>query len=151
MSHEPGRVMALDVGSKRIGVALTDTLRLLASPLTTIRAQPREAAFERITTLIGQNEVVELVIGLPISLNGNVGPQAEIVKRFAAELESRIQVPIHFFDERYTSSEAERVMIEMGLKAEQRKARIDEMAASIILRDYIDAQRTRRAYEARDE
>ena len=147
MNNEPGRVMALDVGGKRIGVAMSDTLRLLASPLTTVKAQPPQAAFQRITSLIVQNEVAELVIGLPFSLNGEMGPQATTVKQFAAELAKHTQVPMHFFDERYTTAEAERVMIDMGLKAEQRKARIDEMAASIILRDYLDTQRSRRAYE----
>lgn len=141
MSLEPGRVMALDVGGKRIGVAMSDTLRLLASPHSTIKAQPQASAIEKIAALVVQNEVIDLVVGLPLTLNGQVGPQAELIKRFVAELEQRVKVPIHLFDERLTSAEAERVMIEMGLKSEQRRARIDEMAASIILRDYLDSRR----------
>jgi len=145
--NEPGRVMALDVGGKRIGVALCDTLRILPSPLTTIKAQPRSAAIERITTLIRQNEVAELVVGFPLTLSGEVGPQAELIKRFVADLEPSLTIPIHLFDERLTTAEAERVMIEMGLKAEQRRARIDEMAATIILRDYLDSRRAPRHWD----
>lgn len=140
---EPGRVMALDIGGKRIGVAMSDTLRLLASPHSTIKAQPQPAALARIAALVTQNEVVELVVGLPLTLSGQIGPQAELVKRFVAELEQSVQVPIHLFDERLTSAEAERVMIDMGLKPDQRRARIDEMAASIILRDYLESRRPR--------
>lgn len=143
MNREPGRVMALDVGGKRIGVAMSDTLRLLASPHSTIKALPRAAALERIAALVAQNEVVELVVGLPLTLSGEVGPQAELIKRFVVELAGRVQIPIHLFDERLTSAEAERVMIEMGLKSDQRRARIDEMAASIILRDFLDNHRGR--------
>ncbi|MBC8163735.1 MAG: Holliday junction resolvase RuvX [Roseiflexaceae bacterium] len=139
--NEPGRVIALDVGSKRIGVAMCDTLRILPSPLTTISARPRPTALARIDALIRQNEVVELVVGLPLTLSGEIGPQALEIKRFVADLEQVVRVPIHLFDERLTSAEAERVMIDMGLKAEQRRARIDEMAATIILRDYLNSRR----------
>lgn len=144
---EPGRVMALDVGSKRIGVALCDTLRLLPSPLTTIKAQSRSMALERIATLIRQNEVVELVVGFPLTLSGTIGPQAEVINRFVADLAQTVTIPIHLFDERLTTAEAERVMIEMGLKPEQRRARIDEMAATIILRDYLDSRRPVRHWD----
>lgn len=143
MSYEPGRVMALDVGGKRIGVAMSDTLRLLASPHSTIKALPRSVAFERIAALVLQNDVVDIVVGLPLTMSGEIGPQAELIKRFVAELEQHVRVPIHLFDERLTTAEAERVMIDMGLKPEQRRARIDEMAASIILRDYLDNNRSR--------
>lgn len=144
---EPGRVMALDVGGKRIGVALCDTLRILPSPLTTIKALPRSVAIERIATLIRQNEVAELVVGFPLTLSGEVGPQAEVIKRFVADLEQSVVIPIHLFDERLTTAEAERIMIEMGLKVEQRRARIDEMAAAIILRDYLDSRRPPRHWD----
>jgi putative Holliday junction resolvase len=136
--------MALDVGGRRIGVATSDTLRFLASPLTTIKATPRNQAIAQIIKLITQHEITELVVGLPLTMSGEVGPQAEVVKAFVAELEPHVTIPISLFDERLTSVEAERVMIEMGLKAEQRKARIDEMAASIILRDFLDSHRSAR-------
>ncbi|GAB4214956.1 MAG: Holliday junction resolvase RuvX [Roseiflexaceae bacterium] len=141
MRREPGRVMALDLGGQRIGVALSDALRVLASPLTTVRAQPRAAAIAQISALIASNEVAELVIGLPLTLSGEVGPQAKLVQEYVEELRRHISIPIHMVDERLTSVEAERMMTEMGIKREQRRARIDEVAASIILRDFLEANR----------
>lgn len=137
------RVMALDVGARRIGVALSDPSRLLATPLTTLHAQPRQRVLERIAALITQHEVSELVVGLPLTLSGTIGPQAQVVQAFVDELRPILTIPIHLFDERLTSVAAERMMIDLGLKPEQRKAKIDEVAASIILQDFLDAQRSR--------
>jgi putative Holliday junction resolvase len=144
MRREPGRVMALDLGGQRIGVALTDALRVLASPLKTLRAQPRAAAIQQIAELIADNEVADLVVGLPLTLSGEVGPQAKLVQEFVEALRPHVSIPIHMVDERLTSVEAERMMVEMGIKREQRKARIDEVAASLILRDFIEAGRMAR-------
>ncbi|HWQ11848.1 MAG TPA: Holliday junction resolvase RuvX [Roseiflexaceae bacterium] len=135
--------MALDVGSRRIGVALSDPTRTLASPLTTLRAQPREVALRRIAQLAREHEAVALVVGLPITLSGEIGPQAKVVGEFIDALRSVVALPIHTFDERLTSMAAERMMIELGMKPERRKARIDEVAASIILQDFLDAARER--------
>jgi putative holliday junction resolvase len=140
---EPGRVMALDVGERRIGVAMSDPTRILASPTTTLRAQPRAMALARIAELIRENQVTELVVGLPLTLSGEVGPQAKSVLMFVEELRGVLELPIHTFDERLTSVEAERIMVELGLKPEQRKARIDEVAASLILQDFLDHHRNR--------
>ena len=144
MNGEPGRVMALDVGERRVGVAMCDPTRTLASPLTTLRAQPREELFRRIGQLIAEHEVVELVVGLPLTLSGAIGPQAKLVQDFVELLRAAVTVPIHTFDERLTSAAAERLMVELGMKPEQRRARIDEVAASIILQDFLDASRSRR-------
>lgn len=141
MSSEPGRVLALDVGERRIGVALSDPTRTLASPLTTIRAVPRSTALKRILTLIRDYEVTALVIGLPLTMNGDVGPQATLVQQFVDELRPLIDIPIFFVDERLTTVAAERMMIDLKIKPEQRRARIDEVAASIILQDFLDAHR----------
>ncbi len=141
MSSEPGRVLALDVGERRIGVALSDPTRTLASPLTTIRAVPRSTALKRILTLIRDYEVTALVIGLPLTMNGDVGPQATQVQQFVNELRPLIDIPIFFVDERLTTVAAERMMIDLKIKPEQRRVRIDEVAASIILQDFLDAHR----------
>ncbi|MGQ9548188.1 MAG: Holliday junction resolvase RuvX [Roseiflexus sp.] len=141
MSSEPGRVMALDVGERRIGVALSDPTRTLASPLTTIRALPRSTALKRILTLIRDYEVTALVIGLPLTMNGDVGSQATLVQRFVDELRPLIDVPIFFVDERLTTVAAERMMIDLKIKPERRRARVDEVAASIILQDFLDSHR----------
>jgi putative Holliday junction resolvase len=143
MYNEPGRVMALDVGGRRIGVALSDSTRVLATPLTTLRAEPRARVIAEIAALVAQHEVAELVVGLPLTLSGEIGPQAKLVEIFAAELRQALRAPIHMFDERLTSVAAERLMQDLGIKPERRKARIDEVAASIILQDFLDTHRGR--------
>jgi putative Holliday junction resolvase len=115
--------------------------RLFATPLTTLPARPRPRARERIRDLIAANEVTEIVIGLPLTMSGELGSQAQFIQDFGKELAQIVPQPIHYFDERLTTVAAERLMIELGLKPEQRKARIDEVAASIILQDFLDAQR----------
>ena len=132
--------MALDVGERRVGVAMSDLSQTLASPYTTLQAHPQAVLFQKIQQLIIKEEVVELVIGLPISLNGQEGPQAQRIRQFIAAIATCVSVPLHTCDERYTTAEAQRVMIEAGLRPEQRKAKIDEVAASIILQDYLNQQ-----------
>jgi putative Holliday junction resolvase len=135
--------MALDVGGRRIGVALSDTTRVLASPLTTLRAEPRDRVLGEIAALVQRHEVVEVVVGLPLTLSGEVGPQAHLIQLFVERLKGVLTAPIHMFDERLTTVAAERMMLDLGLKPEQRKARIDEVAASIILQDFLDSKRVR--------
>ena len=143
MIIEPGRVMALDVGGRRIGVALSDTTRVLASPLTTLRAEPRDRVLSEIAALVQRHEVVEVVVGLPLTLSGEIGPQAHLIQLFVERLKGVLTAPIHLFDERLTTVAAERMMLDLGMKPEQRKARIDEVAASIILQDFLDSARNR--------
>jgi putative holliday junction resolvase len=140
---EPGRVMALDVGGRRIGVALSDTTRVLASPLTTLRAEPRDRALSEIAALVQRHEVAEVVVGLPLTLSGEIGPQAHVIQLFVERLKGVLTAPIHMFDERLTTVAAERMMLDLGMRPEQRKARIDEVAASIILQDFLDSSRPR--------
>jgi len=135
--------MALDVGGRRICVALSDPTRVLASPLTTLRAEPRDRAIGEIAALVRRHEVVEVVVGLPLTLSGEVGPQAQVIQQFAELLKAAVSTPVHLFDERLTTVAAERMMLDLGMKPEQRRARIDEVAASIILQDFLDANRER--------
>jgi putative Holliday junction resolvase len=135
--------MALDVGGRRIGVALSDTTRVLASPLTTLRAEPRDRVLSEIAALVQRHEVAEVVVGLPLTLSGEIGPQAHAIQLFVERLKGVLTAPIHMFDERLTTVAAERMMVDLGMKPEQRKARIDEVAASIILQDFLDSNRNR--------
>jgi putative holliday junction resolvase len=135
--------MALDVGGRRIGVALSDTTRVLASPLTTLRAEPRDRVLSEIAALVQRHEVVEVVVGLPLTLSGEIGPQAHLIQLFVERLKGVLTAPIHMLDERLTTVAAERMMLDLGIKPEQRKARIDEVAASIILQDFLDSKRQR--------
>jgi putative Holliday junction resolvase len=140
------RVLALDVGGKRIGVALSDPAGSFAMPLLTLQAAPQARALARIVELVAEYAVDDVVVGLPLTLSGEVGPQAKVVQTFAAELETALGRPVRLFDERLTTTVAEQMMRDMGIKPEKRKARIDEIAAMIILQDYLDHQRSQYTY-----
>ena len=137
----PGRRCALDVGEKRIGVGMSDESQTVATAYTTLHATPFPVFVQKLLAILQKEAVVELVVGLPISLNGTEGPQAARIRAFIEALRPHISVPITTCDERYTSAEAQRIMIEAGLRPEQRKAKIDEVAASIILQDVLTARR----------
>ncbi len=140
------RVLALDVGEKRIGVALSDEAGQFAMPLTTVQAQPPARALAQIGALVQEYRVELIVIGWPLTLSGEVGVQAHITQAFAAQLQSHVSVPLTLFDERLTSTVAEQILREMGVKPEKRKQRIDEIAAMVILQDYLDHTRSRASY-----
>jgi putative Holliday junction resolvase len=136
------RVLALDVGGKRIGVALSDPAGSFAMPLLTLQAEPQARVLARIAELVAEHVVDDVVVGLPLTLSGEVGPQARVVQGFATALETVLGRPVRLFDERLTTTVAEQMMRDMGIKPEKRKARIDEIAATIILQDYLDHQRS---------
>lgn len=133
------RIMALDYGAKAIGVALTDELRLTVRPLTTIRRkrQSRNQLIAQIQQLIAEYDVGEVVVGLPLRMDGTVGDAAVRIEVFIAALQKALTIPVHAQDERLTSRAAEELMQEMGFDATQRKAKSDEYAALVILRDYL--------------
>jgi len=135
------RVLGLDVGGRRIGVAISDSNGSFAIPHSTIKAEPRAQAFAQIADLMRQYDVAEIVVGLPLTLHGEIGPQAKWIQTFATELETALEQKVHLYDERLTSVAAEHMMRNLGLKAGKRKAHIDEIAASIILQDYLDFTR----------
>lgn len=133
------RVMALDYGTRAIGVAISDELKLTVRPLTTLRRERRSRAstLERIATLVIEQEVETLVVGLPLRMDGTVGDAAERVLRFIRELQGQLQIPVVPYDERLTSREADEILRERGADARERRARSDEIAAAIILQDYL--------------
>jgi putative Holliday junction resolvase len=135
------RVLALDVGERRIGVAMSDAGGLLATPLTTLRGKPQERAIAQIVALVRDHGVAEVVVGWPLNMNGEVGPQAQQVRAFADALEAALGYQVQLFDERLTSVVADQILRDLGVKLEKRKERIDEVAASVILQDYLDHRR----------
>ncbi len=137
----PGRVLALDVGERRIGVALSDPDRIIASGQPTLNAKPLKQALEQIQRLIEREQVTQVVIGLPLTLRGEVGPQAEVIHRFVAELKKSVSVPVHLQDERLTSVAADRSLEAMGVRRNKRREHIDQLAAVLILQSYLDTQR----------
>ncbi len=152
MTVPHGRLLALDVGEKRIGVALSDESQTIASAYTTLQATPFTVFVQKLSKILAMEYVVEIVVGLPLSLNGSEGPQAARIRAFIAALTPLVTQPITTCDERYTSAEAERIMQQAGLRPEQRKAKIDEVAASIILQDVLNARFIRQdSYTAHKE
>lgn len=135
------RVLALDVGEKRIGIAISDASASLAAPLTTIQARPQSQALQKIIALAREHQAREIVVGLPLTLRGEIGPQATTINAFADELREAFDGQIHLFDERLTTAAADQMLRDLGMKPEKRKAQIDQVAASIILQDFLDHQR----------
>jgi len=130
------RSLGLDIGDKRIGVALGDPLGILASPLTIINRSHDQADIEAILSIVSQHQVGQIIVGLPLSMNGIVGMQAEKVKVFTGELRAHTEVPLEFRDERLSTVSAKRLMREAG---KTRKTRHDDaVAAALILQSYLD-------------
>jgi putative Holliday junction resolvase len=136
------RVMALDYGTRAIGVAISDELRLTVRPLTTIRRerQSRARIIARIIALAAEYEVATLVVGLPLRMDGTPGDAAARVQHFIDQLQSHLTIPVVACDERLTSREADEWLRARGADARERRARSDEYAAAIILQDYLAAR-----------
>ena len=133
------KILALDVGQKRIGVATCDRLEIAANPYSVIKAG--KTAIDEVAAIIEREDVEAVVIGMPTSFDGVERESCQRARFFKNELEEKINVPIDFFDERFTSKIAENSLIEGGMRRENRKSVIDSVAASIILRGYLDYRR----------
>jgi len=136
------RIMGLDIGEKRIGVALSDPLGIIASALTVIERTTNEAAVKQIIDLARENEAERIVVGMPRSLDGSLGKQAQAVLSFIDLLKEYTQLPVVAWDERLSTVAAERTMLELGMKRDKRKKRRDSLAAAFILQGYLDRARS---------
>ena len=135
------RVLGLDVGQKRIGVVLSDHEGILASPLTIIDAADIEHAINNISDLCDQYQVDRIVVGMPKSMDGTLGKQAEVVQQFIDRIADVVKITIDTWDERLSSIEADRAMISAGTKKDKKKKLRDAIAAAIILQGYLDRKR----------
>lgn len=150
------RSLSLDVGNRRIGVAVSDASKLIARPLCVVDRKT-ENALARLVALAGEQQVDEIIVGLPLNANGTKGEQAERVEQFVAQLVSRVTVPIKLIDERYSTMEAQNIMAQNGKRGGSRAgARAgkssqpdDAVAAAVILQRYLDEQRD--AVETRED
>ena len=133
-----GRLLGLDIGEKRIGVAICDETQTLARPLLTITRAAKLADFARIAAVCGEYQIEQIIAGLPRTLRNEDGPQARRVRRYIAGLHAAINLPIEFWDERFSSVDA-RDRLAASPRKPHRKADIDSAAAAIILQDYLDA------------
>ena len=135
-----GRVMALDVGKVRIGVALSDGLGLTAQPLLTVWRKTRGEDLRSLLRLIRKYEVTEIVVGNPLHMSGDLSPWAAKVQEFAGELRERCGVPVQLWDERLSSLAAHEILDEAGHDKRGRKFVIDQVAAVVILRDWMESK-----------
>ena len=138
------RIMSLDLGSRTIGVAVSDLTGLIANGVETIRRTSPERDFTRIGELIAQWEVEEIVLGYPKNMNGTIGERAKLSEAFAEELRKRFTgVAVVLWDERLSTVAAERVLVDADLQRKKRRKVIDMMAAVVILQNYLDSRTLR--------
>jgi len=137
-----GRILALDVGSRRIGLAVSDALGITAQPLDTLHRTNRRADFAELKKVIHHHSVTEIVVGNPLNMSGDPGSQAEKVTAFAEELRQRFALPVRLWDERLTSAEAHRILDDSGHSKDRiaRKGKVDRIAAVLILQAFMESR-----------
>jgi len=132
----PGVVLGVDVGSVRVGVAVSDPSGVLATPLLTLS---RAGSLDALVRLAGEHHAVQIVVGLPRSLSGRDGPAAELARTYAAELAARVSIPVQLADERMTTVIASRTLAERGVRGRRQRAVVDQAAAVLILQGWLDS------------
>lgn len=131
----------MDVGSKRIGMAVSDPLGITAQGIDTLQRQNKRLDFERLAKVITELAITRIVVGYPLRMSGAEGVQAEKMQRFAEELRARFQLPVHLWDERLTSAEANRLLRETDMSIRRRGQVVDQMAAVLILQSWMESSR----------
>lgn len=140
--HHSVRTLALDYGERRIGVAISDATGAIAQPLETIAAKTGErGALDRIAELVRTHEVEQIVVGLPLHMNGRPGPEAERARAFGERVRARAGVAVDYLDERWTSREAERALDEAGVRRRAQRGRVDPIAAALLLRTWLELRK----------
>ena len=133
------KILSLDIGEKRIGMALSDELGFIAQPLETLHRETENADFEEIKKIAQALGVTEVVVGLPLNMDGTIGPNAKKAYDFVEKLKKKLKTPVKLWDERLTTLEANRILIEAGISRKKRKKLDDKLAAQLILQSYLDA------------
>ena len=133
------RILALDHGTQRIGLAISDELKLIAQPLEFVPAEPFEAFTRRLNEILAGKPCEIILVGLPRNMDGTYGPAAEKVREFVSRLKIAVPIPIRTWDERLTSAQANRVLLQGKVRRADRKQKVDAMAAAILLQSYLDA------------
>ena len=135
------RILGLDIGEARIGVALCDPSELLASPVTAIERTNESSDLDELIRLVREHDAGEIVVGLPLSLSGSMGDQAHRTRGFADRLSKHVPIPVKMVDERLSTVQAERMLRESGVEPSRDRGRADAAAAAIILQSYLDSGR----------
>lgn len=134
------KILGIDLGEARTGLALSDDLGMLAHPLETIRTKERADPLERIVQIVVREKIETIVLGMPRNMNGSYGPAAEKVKAFAGRLKAKTNCTVKFWDERLTTVAAQKSLRESGRNVKQSRAVIDQVAAQLILQGWLDSQ-----------
>jgi putative Holliday junction resolvase len=142
-SEACGRVLCIDYGEKRMGLAMSDELRITAQPVGFIEVGGKKSGIEDVIALIAEHNITEIVLGMPFTMSGGIGQAASQVLHFARELRHRTGLSVATCDERLSTVEGERVLIEGGVRRKERKNKIDSVAAAIVLQSYLDARRNK--------
>jgi putative Holliday junction resolvase len=132
------RILAIDHGTKRIGLAISDELGIIAQPLEFVAAEPFDKFLARVKQIVHEKQVELLLVGMPRNMDGSYGPAALKVQEFVAVLGEALTMPIKTWDERLTSAQANRFLIEGNMRREKRKTKVDQTAAAILLQSYLD-------------
>jgi putative Holliday junction resolvase len=138
-----GRILCIDYGEKRLGMALSDEMGITAQPLGKIESSERKAQLDELKKVVDKHGVSEVVVGLPLTLEGDVAQAASRVIAFATDLNKYLCLPVVTWDERLSTKQSERVLIESGVKRKKRKEVVDSVAAAVVLQSYIDARRNK--------
>ena len=133
------KVLGIDYGDRRLGIAVSDSLNIIASPLMVIDRKKNSNYLDQIKNIIIEKDISLIVVGLPITLKGTSSKQTDKTKIFIKELGAHINTPIKTIDERLTSLEAEKILIQKGIKTGHNKSQIDQISAIIILQEYLDS------------
>lgn len=133
-----GRILAVDLGSRRIGLAISDELELTGQPMGSLPSRGERANLETIAQVARQEEAVGVVVGLPLRLDGSRGPEARRAERFVKGLQAALDIPVWASDERLTTAQAERVLIEGGERRQKRRQALHPVAAALILQGFLD-------------
>lgn len=134
-----GRILCLDMGQKNIGVALSDELKFIAQGLPTIERDAHYRWIEKIKEVVHQRKVEEIVVGYPIKMSGDIGTSAKEVEEITEKLKELMGIPVILWDERLSTVQAERILLDVNVKRKKRKKVIDQMAAVIVLQAYLDS------------
>jgi putative pre-16S rRNA nuclease len=135
------RVLAIDPGSKRVGIAISDPTGTIAQPLATIDAEPPETLASRLSDIAAQKEAKRIIVGLPRRMDGSHGPEAKAARELADSLRKASGLPVELVDERLTTVAAERSLIAGGVRRDKRRATVDRVAAAILLQSHLDRKR----------
>ena len=140
-TNTPGRVLAIDLGERRMGLAWSDPLRMTAQGLPTVERRNRREDMNYLKSLARKNSVTEIIVGDPINMDGTVGPQSVAATEFAVKLEKHLEIKVRLWDERLTSVEANRVLRDSGMRTRERAGSVDQVAAVLLLESFLESER----------